>query len=175
MGVGSRRLVLLITRMSLEEESDICGDQDGDRVGLKELDQEEAKREERLRMLLVNMLELAERQSRWKIKADKVEEEWKEAMEERRRMRKGMEHLVVKLATVSGKLGIQLARMKIQMHVEWIEEVDAMGKRLAVELEQLIEELEEINKLKEMQEKEEEILKTDLGEVVASRAAESTV
>ena len=65
--------------------------------------------------------------------------------------------------------------MKIQMHVEWIEEVDAMGKRLAVEVEQLIEELEEINKLKEMQEKEEEILKTDLGEVVASRAAESTV
>ena len=63
-------------------------------------------------------MELAERQSRWKIKADKVEEEWKEAMEERRRMRKDMEDLVVKLATVNGKLGIQLARMKFQMHVE---------------------------------------------------------
>ena len=165
----------MITRMSYEEESDICGGQDGDGVGFKELDKEEAKREEKLRMLLMNMLELAERQNRWAIKAHKVEEEWKEAMEERRRMRKGMEHLVVKLATVSGKLGIQLARMKIQMHVEWIEEVDAMGKRLAVELEQLIEELEEINKLKEMQEKEEEMLRKVLEEVVASRAAESTV
>ena len=161
--------------MSLEEESDICGDQDGDRVGLKELDQEEAKREERLRMLLVNMLELAERQSRWKIKADKVEEEWKEAMEERRRMRKDMEDLVVKLTTVNGKLGIQLARMKIQMHVEWLEEVDAMGKRLTIEVKQLIEELEEINRLRDLQEKEEEMLKMDLDEVVALRAAESIV
>ena len=50
-----------------------------------------------------------------------------------------------------------------------------MGKRLAVEVKQLIEELEEINKLKEMQEKEEEMLKKVLDEVVASRAAESTV
>ena len=72
----------MITRMSLEEESDICGDQDGDGIGLKEQDKEEAKTEERLRMLLVNMLELAERQSRWAIKADKVEEEWKEVREE---------------------------------------------------------------------------------------------
>ena len=158
----------MITRMSFKEESDICGGQDGDGVELREQNEVEAKTEERLRMLLMNMLELAERQSRWAIKADKVEEEWKEAMEERRRMRKDMEDLVVKLATVSGKLGIQLARMKIQMHVEWIEEVDAMGKRLAVEVEQLIEELEEINKLKDLQEKEEVILKKVLEEVVAS-------
>ena len=160
--------------MSLEEESDICGDQDGDGVRLKE-QCDEAKAEERLRILLMNMLELAERQRRWAIKADKVEEEWKEAMEERRRMRKDMEDLVVKLTTVSGKLGIQLARMKIQMHVEWIEEVDAMGKRLTVEVKQLIDELEEINRLKDLQEKEEEMLKKVLEEVVASRAAESTV
>ena len=169
----------MITRMSLEEESDICGDQDGDGVGLTEQDKDVAKIEERLRTLLVNMLELAERQSMWAIKADKLEEEWKEAMEERRRMRKDMENLVVKLATVNGKLGIQLARMKIQMHVEWLEEVDAMGKRLAVEVKQLIDELEEINKLKDLQEKEEEMLKMDLDEVVAramaSRAAETTV
>ena len=158
----------MITRMSLEEESDMCGDQDGDGVSLNELDQEEeTKTVERLRMLLMNMLELAERQSRWKIKADKVEEEWKEAMEERRRMRKDMEDLVVKLATVNGKLGIQLARMKIQMHVEWLEEVDAMGKRLTVEVKQLIEELEEINKLKEIQEKEEQMLRKFLDDVVA--------
>ena len=144
-------MALLSTRMSLEEESDICGDQDG--VGLREQDKDVAKIEVRLRMMLMNMLELAERQSRWAIKADKVEEEWKEAMEERRRMRKDMEDLVVKLATVNGKLSIQLARMKIQMHVEWLEEVDAMGKRLTVEVKQLIDELEEINRLEEMQEK----------------------
>ena len=172
-------MALLITRMSFEEESDICGDQDGDGVGLTEQDKDVAKIEERLRTLLVNMLELAERQSMWAIKADKLEEEWKEAMEERRRMRKDMENLVVKLATVNGKLGIQLARMKIQMHVEWLEEVDAMGKRLTVEVKQLIDELEEINKLKDLQEKEEEMLKMDLDEVVAramaSRAAETTV
>ena len=96
-------------------------------------------------------------------------------MEERRRMRKDMEDLVVKLATVNGKLGIQLARMKIQMYVEWIEEVYAMGKRLAVKVEQLIEELEEINRLRDLQEKEEEMLKMDLDEVVALRAAESIV
>ena len=161
--------MLLITRMSFEEESDICGDQDGDGGRLKEQDvEEEAETEERLRMLLMNMLELAERQSRWAIKADKVEEEWKEAMEERRRMRKDMEDLVVKLATVSGKLGVQLARMKIQVHVEWLEEVDAMGKRLTIEVEQLIEELEEINKLKDLQEKEKEMLKKVLEKVVAS-------
>ena len=65
--------------------------------------------------------------------------------------------------------------MKIQVHVEWIEEVDAIGKRLAVEMEQLIEELEEISKLKEIQEKEEEMLRKVLDKVVASRAAESTV
>ena len=165
----------MITRMSYEEESDICGGQDGDGVELREQNEVEAKTEERLRMLLMNMLELAERQSRWAIKANKVEEEWKEAMEERRRMRKDMEDLVVKLATVNGKLGIQLARMKIQMHVEWIEEVDAMGKRLAVEVVQLIEELEEINRLRDLQEKEEEMLKMDLDEVVALRAAESIV
>lgn len=159
----------MITRMSFEEESDICGDQDGDGGRLKEQDvEEEAETEERLRMLLMNMLELAERQSRWAIKADKVEEEWKEAMEERRRMRKDMEDLVVKLATVSGKLGVQLARMKIQVHVEWLEEVDAMGKRLTIEVEQLIEELEEINKLKDLQEKEKEMLKKVLEKVVAS-------
>ena len=74
--------------MSFGGESDICGDQDGDGVGLPEQNKEEAKTEERLRMLLMNMLELAERQSMWAIKADKVEEEWKEAMEERRWMRK---------------------------------------------------------------------------------------
>ena len=165
----------MITRMSYEEESDICGGQDGDGVELREQNEVEAKTEERLRMLLMNMLELAERQSRWAIKANKVEEEWKEAMEERRRMRKDMEDLVVKLATVNGKLGIQLARMKIQMHVEWIEEVDAMGKRLTIEVKQLIEELEEINRLRDLQEKEEEMLKMDLDEVVALRAAESIV
>ena len=165
----------MITRMSFGGESDICGDQDGDGVGLRKQDMEEAKREERLRMLLMNMLELAERQSMWAIKADKVEEEWKEAMEERRRMRKDLEHLVVKLATVNGKLSIQLARMKIQMHIEWLEEVDAMGKRLTVEVKQSIDELEEINRLKDLQEKEEEMLKIDLDEVVASRAAESIV
>ena len=70
----------MITRMSLEEESDMCEDQAGDGVGLRE--QDVAKTEERLRMLLMNMLELAERQSRWAIKADKVEEEWKEVREE---------------------------------------------------------------------------------------------
>ena len=159
--------------MPFEEESDMCGYEDGDGVGLREqAKMEEAKTEESLRMLLMSMLELVERQNRWGIKADKVEEEWKEVMEERRRMRRDMEDLVVKLATVSGKLGIQLARMKIQMHVEWIEEVDAMGKRLTVEVKQLIDELEEINKLKDLQKKEEEMLRNVLDEVVASRAAE---
>ena len=148
--------------MSFEDEADKCGNRDGERVRLKEQDEEQAETEERLRMLLMNMLELAERQSRWAIKADKVEEEWKEAMEERRRMRKGMEDLVVKLASVNGKLSIQLAWMKIQMHIEWLKEVDAMGKRLTVEVKLLIDELEEINRLEDLQEKEEEMLKMDL-------------
>ena len=162
--------------MPFEEESDMCGYEDGDGVGLREqAKMEEAKTEESLRMLLMSMLELVERQNRWGIKADKVEEEWKEVMEERRRMRRDMEDLVVKLATVNGKLCIQLARMKIQMHIEWLEEMDAMGKRLTIEVKQLIEELEEINRLRDLQEKEEEMLKMDLDEVVALRAAKSIV
>ena len=38
--------------------------------------------------------------------------------------------------------------MKFQIHVEWLEELDAKGERLGKEMKQLVEELEEIGKMK---------------------------
>ena len=56
----------------------------------------------------------------------------------------------------------KVARMKVQVHIEWMEELDARGKRLEVEVKELLKELEEIGRLKVGQEKEE--LRKDLAE-----------
>ena len=54
--------------------------------------------------------------------------------------------------------------MKVQVHIEWMEELDARGKRLEMEVKELLKELEEIGRLKVGQEKEEEELRKDLAE-----------
>ena len=54
--------------------------------------------------------------------------------------------------------------MKVQVHIEWMEELDARGKRLELEVKELLKELEEIGRLKVGQEKEEEELRRDLAE-----------
>ena len=54
--------------------------------------------------------------------------------------------------------------MKVQVHIEWMEELDARGKRLELEVKELLKELEEIGRLKVGQEKEEEELRKDLAE-----------
>lgn len=54
--------------------------------------------------------------------------------------------------------------MKVQVHIEWMEELDARGKRLEVEVKELLKELEEIGKLRLGQEKEEQELRKDLAD-----------
>ena len=61
--------------------------------------------------------------------------------------------------------------MKVQVHIEWMEELDARGKRLAVEVKELLKELEEIGRLKVGQEKEEEELRKDLAEEMTFKKA----
>ena len=59
--------------------------------------------------------------------------------------------------------------MKVQVHIEWMEELDARGKRLEMEVKELLKELEEIGRLKVGQEKEEEELRKDLAEEINFR------
>ena len=66
--------------------------------------------------------------------------------------------------TVTLKPVSKVARMKVQVHIEWMEELDARGKRLELEVKELLKELEEIGRLKVGQEKEEEELRRDLAE-----------
>ena len=54
--------------------------------------------------------------------------------------------------------------MKVQVHIEWMEELDARGKRLEVEVKELLKELEEIGKLRLGQEREEQELRKDLAD-----------
>ena len=54
--------------------------------------------------------------------------------------------------------------MKVQVHIEWMEELDARGKRLEVEVKELLKEPEEIGKLRLGQEKEEQELRKDLAD-----------
>merc|ERR1719239_262816 len=95
---------------------------------------------------------------------DESEAEWGEAVKERRNMRLELGNLIRKVRTASGKLSMQVARMKVQVHIEWMEELDARGKRLEIEVKELLKELEEIGRLKVGQEKEEEELRKDLAE-----------
>lgn len=65
--------------------------------------------------------------------------------------------------------------MKVQVHIEWMEELDARGKRLEVEVKELLKELEEIGKLRLGQEKEEQELRKDLAdELTLKRKRAST-
>ena len=54
--------------------------------------------------------------------------------------------------------------MKVQVHIEWMEELDARTKRLGLEVKGLLKELEEIGKLKLGLEKEEKELRKDLAD-----------
>ena len=59
---------------------------------------------------------------------------------------------------------LKVARMKVQVHIEWMEELDARGKRLEVEVKELLKELEEIGKLRLGHEKQEQLLRKDLAD-----------
>ena len=52
--------------------------------------------------------------------------------------------------------------MRAQVHIEWMEELDARGKRLQVEVEELRTELKEIGRLNLEHEKENELLRKAL-------------
>merc|ERR1719158_895166 len=95
----------------------------------------------------------------------KVEEEWGEAVKDRRRMRLELENLIRNVQGASGKLNMQVARMKVQVHIEWMEELDARAKRLGLEVKELLKELEEIGRVRLGQEKEEQELRKDLADV----------
>ena len=56
----------------------------------------------------------------------------------------------------------KVARMRVQVHIEWMEELDARGKRLQVEVKELKTELEEIGRLNLEHEKENELLRKAL-------------
>ena len=73
------------------------------------LEEKKAKLEE----VTASMVELTERQRRWTIKASKVEEEWNETLEERRKMRTEMGDLIMNLHNVTSKFGIQVLRENI--------------------------------------------------------------
>ena len=54
--------------------------------------------------------------------------------------------------------------MKVQVHIEWMEELDARAKRLGLEVKELLKELEEIGRVRLGQEKEEQELRKDLAD-----------
>ena len=55
--------------------------------------------------------------------------------------------------------------MKVQVHIEWMEELDAWGKRLQVEVKELQTELAEISRLNAEHEEANELLLKDLEEL----------
>ena len=55
--------------------------------------------------------------------------------------------------------------MKVQVHIEWNEELDAWGKRLQVEVKALQTELAEISRLNVEHEEAKELLLKDLEEL----------
>ena len=59
----------------------------------------------------------------------------------------------------------KVARMKVQVHIEWMEELDAWGKRLQVEVKALQTELAEISRLNAEHEEANELLQKDLEEL----------
>ena len=54
--------------------------------------------------------------------------------------------------------------MRVQVHIEWMEELDARGKRLQVEVKALQTELAEISRLNAEHEEAKELLLKDLEE-----------
>ena len=59
----------------------------------------------------------------------------------------------------------KVARMKVQVHIEWMEELDAWGKRLQVEVKEVQTELAEISRLNAEHEEANELLLKDLEEL----------
>ena len=58
-----------------------------------------------------------------------------------------------------------VARMKVQVHIEWMEELDAWGKRLQVEVKEVQTELAEISRLKAEHEEANDVLWKELEEL----------
>ena len=56
----------------------------------------------------------------------------------------------------------KVARMKVQVHIEWMEELDAWGKRLQVEVKEVQTELAEISRLNAEHEEANELLLKDM-------------
>ena len=59
----------------------------------------------------------------------------------------------------------KVAGMKVQVHIEWMEELDAWGKRLQVEVKELQTELAEISRLNAEHEEANELLQKHLEEL----------
>ena len=59
----------------------------------------------------------------------------------------------------------KVARMRVQVHIEWMEELDAWGKRLQVQVKALQTELAEISRLNAEHEEAKELLLKDLEEL----------
>jgi len=64
-----------------------------------------------------------------------------------------------------GKLNMQVARMKVLVHSEWMEELDAWGKRLQVEVKEVQTELAEISRLNAEHEEANDVLWKELEEL----------
>merc|ERR1719357_2200489 len=96
------------------------------------------------------------------IRAGEIEVKWVEATAERRKMTMKWSNLIRNVHTARGKVNMQVARMRVKVHIEWTEELDARGKRLQVEVKELKTELEEIGRLNLEHEKENELLRKAL-------------
>ena len=59
----------------------------------------------------------------------------------------------------------KVARMKVQVHIEWMEELDAWGKRLQVEVKEVQTELAEISRLNAEHEEVNDLLWKELEEL----------
>ena len=59
----------------------------------------------------------------------------------------------------------KVARMKVQVHIEWMEELDAWGKRLQVEVKEVQTELAEISRLNAEHEEANDVLWKELEEL----------
>ena len=59
----------------------------------------------------------------------------------------------------------KVARMKVQVHIEWMEELDAWGKRLQVEVKEVQTELADISRLNAEHEEANDVLWKELEEL----------
>merc|ERR1719394_662864 len=104
----------------------------------------------KLKALLKSMSKLNVRRKKCEIRVGEMKVELGEAAVEKNKMRMRLFYLIRNAHTARGKLNMQVARMKVQVHIEWMEELDAWGKRLQVEVNELLQkDLEELEVLEE--------------------------